>query len=194
MSAHLLVFLSLATSTDAPAAAFNASTLATTPWSAEDLRTECRETVVRALKPQSFQPDRDVPDLVLLRAAVAQTQELPRGERIQTIRRIDYCLEKSLAILERQHARLTKTGSKGAASKPGSNSEYALAGGAAEARQAQQLISLIEATIQPETWQSNGGLGVIQYWPPGYALVIRNTQAVHEEIGGLISQLEASTR
>jgi hypothetical protein len=53
----------------------------------------------------------------------------------------------------------------------------------------QQLVELIQTVIQPETWDVHGGPGTIYYWYPGRALVIRQTQQVHEEIGGVLGQL-----
>ena len=53
----------------------------------------------------------------------------------------------------------------------------------------QQLVDLIQTVIRPETWDVNGGLGSIYYWYPGRALVIRQTDEVHGEIGGVLGQL-----
>jgi hypothetical protein len=68
------------------------------------------------------------------------------------------------------------------------------AGGAAGAAVAddygQQLVELIQATIAPHTWDTNGGPGSIYYWRPGRALVIRASDDVHEDIGGVIGQLQ----
>lgn len=197
MTAHLLLVLALtepvAGSTAPPL--YVSQSLAVVPWSAAELRAACRNVVVRSVRPETFVPARDVPELVLYRAAVAQSQTLSRTERIQTIRRIDYCLDKALAQLKRLEARLKKQSGRASAVHMESSARApSLAGGAAEARQVQQLISLIEATIAPDTWEANGGLGVIQYWQPGYALVVRNSQAVHEELGGLLRELRSIPR
>jgi hypothetical protein len=193
MSTHLLLMLALAgpepVVTDGRPVAF-----AVASWSGDELQAACREVVGRSRDVQTFDAPRDVPELVLLRAAVLRSEELSRSERIQARNRIDYCLEKSLERLQRQKARLTKQAADPAGNKVGRNADSHLGGGSGAAVQAQQLISLIEATIQPESWANNGGLGAIRYWAPGYALVIRNTQAVHEEIGGLIGTLEAQQR
>jgi len=53
----------------------------------------------------------------------------------------------------------------------------------------QELVDLIQTVIRPETWDINGGPGSIYYWYPGRALVIRQTDEVHEEIGGVLDQL-----
>jgi hypothetical protein len=58
----------------------------------------------------------------------------------------------------------------------------------------QQLVELIQQTIAPQTWDVNGGPGSIYYWRPGRALAIRATEEVHEEIGGLLEQLQRAGR
>jgi hypothetical protein len=54
---------------------------------------------------------------------------------------------------------------------------------------AQQLIDLIERTIAPTTWDSAGGLGSVHYYSPFRVLVVRQTGDVHEQLGGLIGEL-----
>ncbi|MCP4247416.1 MAG: hypothetical protein GY778_10250 [bacterium] len=44
------------------------------------------------------------------------------------------------------------------------------------------LIALIESTVEPDTWLINGGRGTIA--PFQKLLVIRNSIEVHEKIGG----------
>lgn len=191
MTAHLVMLLALSPPPDEASLAPR-WTLRAVPWTAAEIRDECRSVVVRTLRGAEFAPDRDVPDLLLCRAAVTRTDVLGRTEQVQTQRRLDYCLEQSRLKLERKLARLTKEQSRSRADKTGSASAASLGGGAGDVQQARQLIALIEAVIQPDTWEANGGRGVIQYWSPGYALVIRNTQSVHEDVGGLIRALEAS--
>jgi hypothetical protein len=53
----------------------------------------------------------------------------------------------------------------------------------------QQLVDLIQRTIAPSSWDVNGGLGTIYYWRPGRALVVRQTGAVHDEMGDVLGQL-----
>lgn len=53
----------------------------------------------------------------------------------------------------------------------------------------EDLVALIQKTISPSSWDINGGPGSIQYWRPGHALVVRASEAVHEEIGGVMDQL-----
>jgi hypothetical protein len=53
----------------------------------------------------------------------------------------------------------------------------------------QDLIDMIHKTIAPESWDINGGKGSIYYWQTRHALVIRASSEVHEQIGGLMEQL-----
>jgi hypothetical protein len=56
------------------------------------------------------------------------------------------------------------------------------------------LVELIEATISPATWNINGGPGAIVYYTPLHVLVVAAPQNVHEEIAGVIRQLNAAQR
>jgi len=58
----------------------------------------------------------------------------------------------------------------------------------------EQLADLIRQTIAPEMWIENGGPGSIYYWRPGRALVIRQTDEVHEQIADLLKQLQRAGR
>ena len=53
-----------------------------------------------------------------------------------------------------------------------------------------KLIHLITTTIAPESWESQGGWGAIQFFPGEKALVIRQVQDVHEQIADLFTALE----
>lgn len=54
----------------------------------------------------------------------------------------------------------------------------------------QDLVELIQKTIAPASWDVNGGLGAIYYWPSNHALVVRQTGEVHNEVGQVLEQLE----
>lgn len=66
--------------------------------------------------------------------------------------------------------------------------EAAARGGAAQ-DDGQALVELIQATIAPQTWDVNGGQGTIRYWPAWHVLVVRQTEDVHEQIGGVVHGL-----
>jgi len=52
-----------------------------------------------------------------------------------------------------------------------------------------ELVELIEQVVSPHTWARNGGKGQIWYWAPGRALVVRQTEDVHQQIEDLLNQL-----
>jgi len=58
----------------------------------------------------------------------------------------------------------------------------------------QQLVELIQRTIAPASWDVSGGPGTIHYWRPGRALVVRQTDEVHERIGDMLKQLDRAGR
>jgi len=51
------------------------------------------------------------------------------------------------------------------------------------------LIELIETTVQPTTWKTNGGAGDVAPFETNLTLVVSNTQEVHEQIADLLQQL-----
>lgn len=51
------------------------------------------------------------------------------------------------------------------------------------------LVELIRGTVAPETWDVNGGKGSMDYYAPPQALVVRQTQETHHQIGGVLQQL-----
>ncbi|QDU98404.1 hypothetical protein [Lignipirellula cremea] len=51
------------------------------------------------------------------------------------------------------------------------------------------LIDLIERTIRPEFWDTNGGPGSMFYYQSLHALVVTATTEVHESLGGTLRAL-----
>lgn len=52
-----------------------------------------------------------------------------------------------------------------------------------------ELIDLITSTVQPDSWDTVGGAGSVKPYTTTLSLVIRQTQAVHQEIADLLTQL-----
>jgi general secretion pathway protein D len=71
--------------------------------------------------------------------------------------------------------------------QPGGGGPGGLSGGAQP--DFDSLIDLIVQTIQPESWDANGGPGTITRFQNNLSLVISQKQDVHEEIAQLLSQL-----
>jgi general secretion pathway protein D len=53
----------------------------------------------------------------------------------------------------------------------------------------QSLIDLITQTVQPTTWDAQGGPGAVRPFDTNLSLVVSQTQEVHEEIADLLEQL-----
>jgi hypothetical protein len=51
------------------------------------------------------------------------------------------------------------------------------------------LVALIRNTVAPETWDVNGGNGSIYFYRPLNVIVVRQTQAVHDELGEVLGQI-----
>jgi len=51
---------------------------------------------------------------------------------------------------------------------------------------AADLINLIQQTINPDTWQSNGGDSVIAFWAPTQSLVVSANMLTHDRIEALL--------
>ena len=73
-------------------------------------------------------------------------------------------------------------------SDPLSNHDVGLLGGGTQA-DFNTLMNLISTTVQPDTWEDLSGPGSMQPYRTTLSLVIRQTQAVHEEIADLLGQL-----
>ena len=56
----------------------------------------------------------------------------------------------------------------------------------------QDLVELIEQTINPAFWDTNGGPGTIVYYAPLRCIVVRATSEVHGNVGGLVGGLRAA--
>jgi hypothetical protein len=65
-------------------------------------------------------------------------------------------------------------------------------GRAVPADYGQDLVDLIEQTINPAFWDTNGGPGTIVYYAPLRCIVVRATSEVHGNVGGLVGGLRAA--
>jgi len=59
-------------------------------------------------------------------------------------------------------------------------------GGAEDNEDIQELIDLIVQTVEPDSWQDNGGTGTIQSFRN--LLVVRNNILVHQALGGYVEE------
>lgn len=68
------------------------------------------------------------------------------------------------------------------------NMAAAAAGGGSQA-DFSTLMNLIQTTIEPDSWEENGGVGNMAPFPTNLSLVVTNTNDVHEKIVELLDQL-----
>ena len=52
-----------------------------------------------------------------------------------------------------------------------------------------ELVELIRTTIAPKSWKDAGGVGMLQYYPLGMALVVNQTKEIHDEIRDILNAL-----
>ena len=62
-------------------------------------------------------------------------------------------------------------------------------GGAETEANGRELVELIQHTINPDSWDVNGGPGTIFYYAPLQCLVVRASTEVHENLGGVVGAL-----
>jgi hypothetical protein len=59
----------------------------------------------------------------------------------------------------------------------------------AEVNPASGLLNIIQAAVEPESWDKVGGPGAIEYSPPAGAIVCSQTRRVHRQIEQLLTEL-----
>ncbi len=74
----------------------------------------------------------------------------------------------------------------------GPSALLAYGGQAGPADYGPELVDLIERTINPDFWDTNGGPGTIVYFAPLRCLVITATGEMHQNVGGLVGGLRAA--
>lgn len=121
-------------------------------------------------------------------AQMMRHEDFPEITREQWQNRLNSRLRRVKKDLEKKIERLPK---ESLSSDTSTKAKGAQGGGAMDRKGAQELIELITTTIDPETWDINGGKGSIFYFSNLQVLVIRQTQEVHEKIGGVTKQLKA---
>lgn len=57
-----------------------------------------------------------------------------------------------------------------------------------------ELVALIQTTIDPATWDSGGGNGTIHYYQPSRILVVNATMRAHDDMQALLNKLRESGR
>lgn len=160
-----------------------------------ELRRSLRQVLSQPFPAAAADVQRRARDFIALYRRTAQSplSASERGRWQARLRRRLIGLRKAIAR-ELENApsssrAATRDHSTDAANASESRSASRGGNGGAPRSNAQDLIDLIQNTIAPESWDVNGGRGTIVYWEPGFALVVRQTEGVHEEIGGVLRGL-----
>lgn len=152
-------------------------------------------TIYRDLARKSFHtakpdPFEIIPRLVAFYTTLDTVEGLPRSERLRMRETLRARMRQIGGQLARDRASAKKSSSSrlrsraSAKSARGKSETLGLGGG--EQRNVNDLIALIETTIAPDSWESRGGNGSISYFSTLKVLVVRQTAAVHRQVGGLL--------
>ena len=123
--------------------------------------------------------------LLTLHDEIVADDRLPLDDRTRYLRIVRYRLtglQKSIARSITDSDGRSKA-SRGAASFVSAKGGR---GGAAVRDSGQELVDLIQTTIAPDSWDVNGGPGSIVYYQPLRVIVVRQTDRVHELLGGAV--------
>ena len=175
----------------------------------KELLAAVQETMKRWNKTQPGQAEDAAREFLVLHEELEADTQIPQTQRVK----IQKNVRLKLAALSRQISKnLEKEpGVKNAAPEvesvklPEGKSEIVaqfgggnnfgggnLGGGNTAANRAksygEDLVNVIQTTINPDSWEERGGRGTIVYWNHQHYLIISQTDEVHEKIGGMMHQ------
>jgi hypothetical protein len=162
------------------------------------LRRDLRDALQRTAEWMKSNPSRAAAHLLPLYAELRCDTVMVKEDRDRYAAIFRDRLLKLSKKLDQHTASGSATASKAAASHATAtptSAQFASAsrvenrGGAAVEDYGRELVALIQHVIAPDTWDVAGGNGVIMYYQPLHVLVIRQTDDVHEQIGGGFKQL-----
>ena len=157
------------------------------PWTAEQLQEMFRDQTRRTARIRDVDAGRVVPDLVMMHAALQGDVSIRGTELVNMRRRTEDRLERVQQQLRRDRRELQQDlQRKRRRQLPGGIAGAGTIGVQQELANAQALIDLITETIQPGSWEIDGGRGSIRYFSPLHVLVVRNNRRAHEELGGAL--------
>ncbi len=148
---------------------------------AQDLRREVSEQLRREARSEGAENETAVRALVELHHALQQDRTLAASERTRLTGKIRSRLLRVSRRLSTADDPRASAGQALAASGAG--------GGRAADDHGPELVELIQTVIAPQSWDINGGPGAIYYYRPLRALVIRQTDEVHGQIGDVLGQM-----
>jgi len=154
-------------------------------------REQYRDLMKRSSRRADPDPYEIVPPLIALFHSLTDVERMSHAEKTRMRRAMKARLEQLQTRLERDVRRAERNGheSEGktdadAIARPGSLNGPGAAGG-----RGQELIRLIQTTIAPDSWDINGGNGSIFFYSRLNALIIRQTDGVHRQVGTTLEQL-----
>jgi hypothetical protein len=179
---------------------------AASPRVGSELREAVREALRRWAKPSDQEAEKAAREFLSLYEELRQDRQLASSQREYLETKVRGRLEQLSDQISLQIALQKRKAQKANSVKlPGDRAEplgqqmgmmgqspfgQGGLGGAARADdEGQALVDLIQKTICPTSWDINGGPGSIYYWYPGRAMVIRQTDDVHDQIGGVLEQM-----
>jgi len=165
------------------------STASLTRSGLRDRFLELMKTTARNHRPLA-DPAAVVPALVRLDEDLRRTRTLSFSERRRKHLAIRGRLTDILPRLQRKQREFTRVRSRRRPTIPGKFLAGPADERAAGERAAGELISLIQDTIAPDSWDVRSGKGTIRYYPNFHVLVVRNTAEVHRQIGGTLKQIK----
>jgi hypothetical protein len=192
MSPHVLVAVALL-GPSSELAETPVAQVAPSPWTADELRQFFSDAMSRPIREA---PADVAADLLVLHAALHQPSDLSGAEEVNLRGRVRQRLEQARDRLRSDRHRLEQQSARDARRR---STQRAAAGTFAtglttlpgELASAQGLIDLITETIDPDSWDVNGGRGRIRYYAPLRVLVVRNRLRVHEQLGGALGDVRA---
>jgi len=162
-----------------------------------EVRREVRRALEQALPATPGERRRQARELLPLYTQVAGAKAISASERGRLQARLKGRLSRLAELIrrdvtaQREVDRLqAEVGSQAeTAGEVRLSTKSAQSRGGAPQDDGQALVELIQATIAPQSWDVNGGQGTVKYWPAWHVLVVRQTDDVHEQIGGAIHGL-----
>jgi hypothetical protein len=160
------------------------------PPKAADLRSQISAGLREVFPATPIARRQQAEKLVVLYRQTSAAKDISAAERARLQARLKSRLTRLAEAISRDvsQARTASQATKAVESTAGSTAPPVSprAAGGAPQDDGQALVELIQTTIAPSSWDVNGGRGTIYYWPAWHVLVVRQTDDVHEQIGGVM--------
>lgn len=164
-----------------------ATTEAQGPRTKEELRDAFHASMKRSAKRSKLKPHEFVPELTQLYSELDSTTKLSHHESSKMSGTLKTRLEETRDKLKRQTLKLRAEIKKTAYRESlRTTKSPELSGPAQELARANELIELIQTTIEPDHWDVNGGKGSMRYFPNLKVLVVRASGEVHQQLGAAL--------